>query len=127
MSITIPGVARALASLVDNSGASRVDLNVVNQSIKWTGATSPDWDIDDSGTGSVEATQNGITDSTLTPTNYLEGIAGTDAVILDDSAIGSRIINLTTTISPAVITVNNTTASGDYTLSALARSPARRT
>ena len=39
LSITIPGAARALASLVDNSGASRVDLNVVDRSIKWTGAT----------------------------------------------------------------------------------------
>lgn len=115
LTLSVPNSPRATGTLVDNTADSRVDVNIVNQAIKWTGVNSADWDIDDSATGGIEGTQNWVTETTALAANYLQGANGNDSVVFDDSATGSRTINLTTALNPLSVVVNNTTASGDYT------------
>lgn len=109
------GLPRTTATLVDNQAETRVDVTVSQEAIKWIGNLSADWDFDDSGTGATEGTENWRTALSMNPTFYLQGSGGNDAVIFDDAATGSRLVNLTTALTPTSIVVNNTTAGGDYT------------
>jgi autotransporter-associated beta strand protein len=117
LTLNATGGPRTLAMLINNTVDTRVDVSISHQAVKWVGNNSGDWDIDDSSTGAVEGTQNWRTETTLAATNYLQGAGGTDSVIFDDTATGSRTVNLTATLTPPVITVNNTTASGDFIFS----------
>ncbi len=115
LSANVTGAPRlSSATLINNTTDGRVDVSIVNQAIQWVGGVSADWDVDDSSTGAIEGTQNWKTEISNTATNYLQGTGGTDIVIFDDTATGSRNINLTMNVTPAGITVNNTTLSGDY-------------
>ncbi|HET6409850.1 MAG TPA: autotransporter-associated beta strand repeat-containing protein, partial [Chthoniobacteraceae bacterium] len=98
--------ARVSAHLSEDIGNSRLLLNVTAFDLpKWTGANGSDWDYDD-GTGS--GTQNWKEMNSGLATRFLQGSAGTDSVIFDDSAIpAASNINLTTTLTPTAVTVNN--------------------
>lgn len=99
--------ARVTANLIDDTANTRVLLNVTAFDIpKWTGAVDSNWDIDD-GTGS--GTQNWKEATSGLVTRYLQGTAGTDSVIFDDTAAPTATnVNLSTTLTPATVTVNNT-------------------
>ena len=108
------------ATLVNNAGNTSWDL-VVNSfdSPKWIGNLSNVWDV------------NGVNNWKLinagTPTNYQEDLATystTDSVLFDDTASGSGAVsvNVSTTVSPSTIAINNPTR--DYTFSGSARSQA---
>lgn len=102
--------ARTLGALVDNSANSRIDLNITSiEQVKWRGNLDGNWDADIDGTGTT-GTQNWLTTTSLTPTKYLQGSGGIDAVNFDDSATGTSTINLTTTLTPIGTTVNNNLA-----------------
>ncbi len=97
---------RAAASLVDNPGNSSVDLNIASIDYpRWTGANGSAWDT---------ATQNWKEIGSGNATNYIEGTAGgSDAVLFDnDPSVLGNVVNLSSTLSPAAVTVNNPTA--DY-------------
>jgi fibronectin-binding autotransporter adhesin len=77
-------------------------LTVVD-SPKWNGATNGvangNWDIN--------ATANWLGGSSGAPTIYQQATIPGDAVLFDDTATGTTTVNLTTTLSPTAITVNN--------------------
>lgn len=98
---------RILASLVNNTTDSSVDLNVTGFDVpKWTGAMNGNWDIDTTGTGGA-GTANWKEVSSGNTTRYLQGSAGMDTVLFDDSATGVTTINLAAALSPSGFTVNN--------------------
>jgi len=106
---TLP--ARVTANL-DTSVPNEIQLDVTNFQIPvWTGAINGNWDIDD-GSGTVGTLNWRV--GTNTPTGYYQGGAvGTDSVIFDDTATGTKTVNLTTTLTPISITVNNDTLASD--------------
>jgi autotransporter-associated beta strand protein len=103
---------RVVANLFDNAGNSSIDLKVTGVDFpRWTGATDGNWDIGTlspaSGTPNWKEVTSGST------TVYLQSSAPGDLVIFDDTATGTTTVNITTPVSPAAMTVNNTTK--DYT------------
>lgn len=100
--------ARTNGSLVDNSGASRIDLNITSvEQAKWRGTVDANWDADTDGTG-TNGTQNWRTTVLGSATKYLQGTGGTDTVNFDNSADGTRNVNLTTTLTPVAVNVSGT-------------------
>ena len=105
--LTLTPIPRLGAMLVQNNANSSVDLQITNIDFpKWTGAISANWDIDN-GTGT--GTQNWRETTSGLVTRYVESPTMRDQALFDDSATGSTSVNLTTTISPAGVTVNNST------------------
>ena len=99
---------RISASLVNNVGATRVDLNVTQVDFpRWTGAVNSNWDIN--------ATTNWREFFSGTATNYLQNSVPGDVVLFDDTATGSTNVNITTTVQPTAVTANNSTK--NYTFS----------
>ena len=90
---------RVVANLVNNTVNKSVDLNIASVSFnKWSGATNGDWDID--------STVNWNLAPANTPSTYLQtGVPG-ESVTFDDTATGTKTVNLTTTLSPESITVD---------------------
>ncbi len=90
------------ATLVNNPGNSSIDINItgVGQSLVWFGTNSL-WDIN--------TTFNWYESSTFNPSKYLEYSGIGDLVRFDDSLDGSlnTNINLTTTLKPANVVVDN--------------------
>ena len=101
---------RTSGTLTDTGTGINVTISSTEQ-VKWNGNLSDDWDVDPDGLG-VTGTPNWLTTVTAASTRYLQGSAGTDVVLFDDSASGSGTVNLTTTLSPLALTVNN--SSKDY-------------
>lgn len=100
---------RVTAALVNDSGNHRILLDVTAFDIPvWTGSVSSDWDATD---GVATGTANWKELNSGNVTTYLQGDAGTDSVLFDDTAAtaipGKANVNLTTTLTPATITVNN--------------------
>lgn len=104
LSLELP--ARTLGSLTNAGGILGVKIDSVEQ-VKWVGNISNDWDIDPDGS-QTSGTANWKTTVTNIPTRYRQGTGGTDVVTFDDTASGTGTVNLTTTLSPAGLTVNNT-------------------
>jgi autotransporter-associated beta strand protein len=103
---------RTNGSLADD-GFGNISLTITDtQQIKWTGSVDDNWDIDPDGSGG-SGTANWLTTVTNATTRYIQGTGGTDVVTFDDSATGSGTVNLTTTLAPLALTVNNSTK--DYT------------
>src|SRR5205823_3302622 len=107
--LTIGTLPPRVVGNLDTATAGLVRLNVTQfDTIKWTGTAggSPaPWDIN--------TTQNWVlTSNGTTPTTYLEGSVPGDTVTFAATS-GARAVNLTTTLSPAAVTVDTT--SGDYT------------
>lgn len=102
---TVP--ARVTASLLDTAG--KVQLAITAFDIpKWTGAISGDWDVNDgpdptTGTGTVNWKETNSGNAT----RYLQFGGSVDSVLFDDSATGTTTVNLTTSLSPNSVTVNN--------------------
>ncbi len=83
------------AHLVDNPTNSSIDLvidTVVITNLTWTGAVDGDWD-----TGKLNWTDGG-------PAAFAQN----HVVTFDDSATGATTVNLTTSLAPGRLTVNNT-------------------
>jgi autotransporter-associated beta strand protein len=84
------------ATLVNNTANHSVDLNI-------TGVNLPRWDGEAGGNWDIGLTTNWVNIGTGLPTFYGDG----NAVLLDDNAAGTTTINLTTTVKPLSVTVNN--------------------
>jgi autotransporter-associated beta strand protein len=91
---------RIEATLVNNTANNSVDLDITGVfSNKWSGdVTGGDWDIN--------STQNWKLTPGNTPSTYLQSAVPGEPVTFDDSATGTKTVNLTTTLSPAAITVD---------------------
>ena len=103
-SLTLP--LRVAGSLVNNTANTSVDVNILGTDTpKWNGNVNANWDIDD-GTGSGTANWKGsFTGNSM---RYLQGAGGIDAVVFDDTSVRAN-VDLTTTLTPNGITVNNST------------------
>ncbi len=105
--------ARVTASLLNTAGKVQLDITAFDIP-KWTGAISGDWDVNDgpdptTGIGTV----NWKEANSGTATRYLQFGDSVDSVLFDDTATGTTTINLTTTLTPNSVTVNNSLL--DYT------------
>jgi fibronectin-binding autotransporter adhesin len=99
---------RVLASLVNNSANSTVDLNVTGtDTIRWNGTVNGTWDIN--------TTQNWKTNSTGANTVYLQPTAPGDIVTFNDQAAGNFIVNIPATVTPGGVTVDITTQNYMFT------------
>ncbi|MHA3774044.1 autotransporter-associated beta strand repeat-containing protein [Verrucomicrobiota bacterium sgz303538] len=100
---------RTTATLVNNTSGSSVDLNITAFDYpRWTGASSNVWDVDD-GTGSGTANWKEVNSGNVT--RYLQGAGGNDSALFDDTAAADKTtVNLTSTLTPASVLVNNTSA-----------------
>lgn len=96
---TLP--ARTTAKLVTYGSTLDLDITSTGAPIYWTGSHSPDWDIN--------TTSNWKTGGS--PTTYLQASAPGDAVVFDDADnTGNQFnVNLTTTLQPVSVGVNNST------------------
>jgi autotransporter-associated beta strand protein len=92
---------RIQASLQVNGDVLDLNVTAVDSAV-WTGAQNGTWDIN--------TTANWKTSVTHQTTNYLQN----DAVLLDDTATGTRNINLTAAVTPSSLVVNNNGAA--YTI-----------
>ncbi len=90
---TVP--SRMIANLVNNTWANEIDLNVQSTDYPvWTGITDANWNATAS---NWKLANNGVA------TTYIEG----DNVVFNDSATQNYSINLSGTLLPTYITVNN--------------------
>ncbi len=90
-----------VANLVISAGF--VDLNITGIAVDlWDGLAGGNWDIN--------TTTNWLNYATLVPTYFTNG----DAVLFDDSAMGTTTVNVTTAVSPASVRFNNNVL--NYTL-----------
>ncbi len=89
--------------LTNNTANGSIDLVVTSvPAVKWAGTLSGDWDIN--------LTTNWISTLTSAATTYQETSIPGDVVIFDDTATGTKTVNLTTILSPATVIVVNTAA-----------------
>jgi autotransporter-associated beta strand protein len=88
------------ANLVDNTGNNSIDLNI-------TGVNQPRWDGQAGGTWDTGADTNWVNIGTGLPTTYSDP----SAVVFDDNALGTTTVNLTTTVNPNGVMMNNTALS----------------
>lgn len=98
---------RVAGSLVYDTANTRINLQVTGiETVRWTGSVSDTWDV---GTDvNVGGTQNWVTASGGTPTNFVDG----DRVLFNDSA-SQFSVSLAQTVAPGSVTVNN--SSQNYT------------
>lgn len=83
------------ANLVTNGNTIALNITSVNLP-RWDGASGNNWDIG--------LTTPWINIGTGLPTTYGQG----NFVLFDDNATGNTTVNLTTTVNPGSVTVNNT-------------------
>jgi fibronectin-binding autotransporter adhesin len=105
---------RIAGDLVDNSAAGLVELNITSaESAVWEGDVNGNWDINPDADGSA-GTFNWKTSVAGTDTRYAQGPVNTDQVTFNGSATGTSAVNLTTTLTPLNVLVDNP-ASKPYT------------
>lgn len=104
---------RVVGTLVDNTtdpGDKHIDLEITSaESAVWNGDLSGDWDVDPDAAG-TGGTQNWRTSVTNAATRYAQGATNTDQVTFNDAAAGTTTVNLTTTLTPLNVLVNNSIA-----------------
>lgn len=83
------------ANIVTNGNTIALNISSVNLP-RWDGASGNDWDIG--------LTTPWINIGTGLPTTYGQG----NFVLFDDNATGNTTVNLTTTVNPGSVTINNT-------------------
>lgn len=84
------------AYISNNVAAMSIDLVITNVNLpRWQGLAGGDWDIG--------LTTNWVNIGDGTPTFYAEG----NKVLFDDNAQGTTMVNLTTTVNPNGVTVDN--------------------
>jgi fibronectin-binding autotransporter adhesin len=94
---------RTTGALVNNTLDGRIDLTLTAFDLpRWTGASDGNWDT---------TTPNWREVNTLSDTTYIQDSTGSDSVLFDDNANGTTTVNLTTTLTPSSVVVNNTTKS----------------
>ncbi len=90
---------RINATLVNNTANSSVDLNIISVSNNtWSGTVNSNWDID--------TTFNWKLVPGNTPAKYLQPEVPGEPVTFDDTATGTKTVNLTTVLSPIAIKVD---------------------
>lgn len=88
-----------LAATIVTNG-NNIELNITSVNLpRWDGASGNDWDIG--------LTSPWINIGTGLPTTYGQG----NFVLFDDNATGNTTVNVTTTVNPGSMTVNNTSLS----------------
>lgn len=92
------------ATLVNNTANNSIDLNI-------TGVNLPRWDGQAGGTWDIGATTNWVNIGTGLPTVFNNG----NAVLFNDSALGTTNVNITTTVSPSSVTVNDSVLNYAFT------------
>ncbi len=98
---------RVAGNLVNNTDEKRIDLNISSaESAVWEGDVNGLWDVNPDADGSA-GTFNWKTSVAGTDTRYAQGPTNTDQVTFDGSATGTTAINLTTTLTPLNVRVNN--------------------
>ncbi|HOX56366.1 MAG TPA: autotransporter-associated beta strand repeat-containing protein [Candidatus Paceibacterota bacterium] len=104
---SLPG--RLGGYLSNNIASSTVDLVITTDSSpKWNGnVAGGDWDIN--------ATANWVPVTGGAPITYSEPEVPGDKALFDDSATGTTTVNLTTTLSPSSVTVNNPSKNYTFT------------
>ena len=104
---TYTGVqGHVLSGLINNTGNTSIDLLLTQDPIKWSGNASADWDIN--------TTQNWKLTSSGTAAVYLQsGLP--DMAVFDDTASGNFNVNVSTSVRPTSIIVNN--SANNYTFS----------
>jgi autotransporter-associated beta strand protein len=92
-----------VASIVTNVGNNTIDLNITSVNLpRWDGQAGGNWDIG--------LTANWVNIGDGLPTTYGQG----NFVLFDDNAAGTTTVNLTTTVNPGSVTVNNSNL--EYTM-----------
>jgi autotransporter-associated beta strand protein len=100
LSLALPNKVEGYLS--NNTANASVDVVITNvTNTKWSGLVNGNWDIN--------TTLNWTNFPGGTATKYQETSVPGDAVTFDDSAAGTTTVNLTTTLSPDGILVNNPT------------------
>ncbi len=101
--------ARVTANLVD--GVGKVQLSITAFDVpKWTGAIDGNWDVNDESDPTIgNGTVNWKEVNSGQETRYLQIGGIVDSVLFDDTATGTTNVNLTTSLSPTTVTVNNST------------------
>ena len=91
--LSVQAPAGYTATLVNNTATYPYTIDVVltASQLTWNGVPNGDWDI-------------GLTGNWKSGATYNQG----NLVLFDDTASGTTTVNLTTTLSPLAITVNNT-------------------
>jgi autotransporter-associated beta strand protein len=85
-----------VANLVTNGPNSTIDLNITTVNLpRWDGEAGGNWDIN--------LTTNWVNIGTSLPTFYSDG----NPVLFDDNALGTTTVNLTTTVTPKSVLINN--------------------
>jgi autotransporter-associated beta strand protein len=98
---------RIAGDLVDNSALSLIELNITSaESAVWDGDVNGDWDVNPDADGSA-GTFNWKTSVAGTDTRYAQGPVNTDQVTFDGTAGGTTAIQLTTTLTPLNVRVDN--------------------
>jgi fibronectin-binding autotransporter adhesin len=100
---------RVIASLVDNAGATSIDLAVTGLDFPiWSGALNGTWS-----TATLANPKNWVLNSNPgTPTDFIAN----DSVLFNDSATGTTTVDINAgNVSPSLVTFNN--SSKDYTIS----------
>ena len=92
------------ATLVNNTANNSIDLNI-------TGVNLPRWDGQAGGTWDIGTTTNWVNIGTGLPTVFNNG----NAVLFNDSALGTTNVNITTTVSPSSVTVNDSVLNYAFT------------
>ena len=92
-----------VATIVNNAGNNSIDLHITSVNLpRWDGLAGGNWDIG--------LTTNWVNIGDGLPTFYGQG----NAVLFNDSALGTTTVNLTTTLTPSSVTINNSSLA--YTL-----------
>jgi len=96
-SFALGSVPVGLGLYVSNNVANAsIDLVITNVNLpRWEGLAGGNWD--------VGITTNWINSGTLLPTTFAQN----NAVLFNDSALGTTNVNITTTVNPNGVTVNN--------------------
>ncbi len=94
---------RIVATLNDDTinGIVSITITSADSGIKWKGGASGNWDINDNPNTIWQTVPSGV------PAFYIESGSGNDSVIFDDSATGTTMVNLTTTLTPQSLAVTN--------------------
>jgi autotransporter-associated beta strand protein len=93
-----------VAAIVTNAGNNSIDLNV-------TSVNQPRWDGRSGGTWDLGADTNWVNIGTGLPTTYNDG----SPVVFNDSALGTTNVNLTATVQPSSVTVNDSSLNYNFT------------
>ena len=103
---TLPLRVSAVGGLIHNTGDTSIQVNLTSDAPKWVGNVSSAWDIN--------TTQNWKEITSGAVTTYQQPTAPGDNVLFDNTAVNGT-VNVTTTVAPASITIDNTSVAYNFT------------